>query len=120
MKNIPNIFTLLNLCMGSISIILILQTNESIISLQGNEWRIFFPENISWASAFLLLAAVIDFLDGFVARLFKATSEMGKQLDSLADVVSFGVAPGTNGIGNFINLAASLNAISNGSCMATG
>lgn len=35
----------------------------------------------------------MDFLDGFVARLFKATSEMGKQLDSLADLVSFGVAP---------------------------
>jgi CDP-diacylglycerol--serine O-phosphatidyltransferase len=94
MKNIPNIFTLLNLCMGCIAIILILQTNESIISLQGNEWKIYFPESISWAAAFLLLAAIIDFLDGFVARLFKATSEMGKQLDSLADVVSFGVAPG--------------------------
>jgi CDP-diacylglycerol--serine O-phosphatidyltransferase len=94
MKNIPNIFTLLNLCMGCIAIILILQTNESILSMQGNEWRIYFPESIAWASVFLLLAAVIDFFDGFVARLFKATSEMGKQLDSLADVVSFGVAPG--------------------------
>ena len=40
-----------------------------------------------------MYAAFVDFLDGFVARLFKATSEMGKQLDSLADVVSFGVAP---------------------------
>ena len=40
-----------------------------------------------------IAAAVVDFLDGFVARLLKATSEMGKQLDSLADVVSFGVAP---------------------------
>ena len=38
-------------------------------------------------------AAVVDFLDGFLARLFKATSPMGKQLDSLSDVVSFGVAP---------------------------
>ena len=94
MKNIPNIFTLLNLCMGSIAIVLILQNNESIINIQGYEWKIYFPESISWASAFLLLAAIIDFLDGFVARLFKATSEMGKQLDSLADVVSFGVAPG--------------------------
>jgi len=94
MKNIPNIFTLLNLCMGFIAIVLILQTNESIINMQGGEWKIYFPESIAWASAFLLLAAVVDFLDGFVARLFKATSEMGKQLDSLADVVSFGVAPG--------------------------
>jgi len=37
---------------------------------------------------------VIDFLDGFVARIFNATSAIGKQLDSLADIVSFGVAPG--------------------------
>jgi CDP-diacylglycerol--serine O-phosphatidyltransferase len=36
---------------------------------------------------------IVDFLDGFVARLLKATSPMGKQLDSLSDVVSFGVAP---------------------------
>jgi len=40
------------------------------------------------------MAAVVDFFDGFVARLMKADSAMGKQLDSLADVVSFGVAPG--------------------------
>lgn len=46
------------------------------------------------ASLFIGLAALVDFLDGFVARLFKASSEMGKQLDSLADLVSFGVAPG--------------------------
>jgi CDP-diacylglycerol--serine O-phosphatidyltransferase len=52
------------------------------------------PEKIWMASLFIGIAAVVDFLDGFVARLFKATSEMGKQLDSLADVVSFGVAPG--------------------------
>lgn len=51
------------------------------------------PERIWMASLFIAIAAVIDFLDGFVARLFKASSEMGKQLDSLADVVSFGVAP---------------------------
>ena len=52
------------------------------------------PESIYLASIFIAIAAVIDFLDGFVARLLKASSEMGKQLDSLADVVSFGVAPG--------------------------
>jgi CDP-diacylglycerol--serine O-phosphatidyltransferase len=43
---------------------------------------------------FIFLAAIADFFDGFVARMVKADSEMGKQLDSLADVVSFGVAPG--------------------------
>ena len=94
MKQIPNIFTLLNLVAGFVAIILTLQTGETILNLQGGEWKIYLPEKIWWASIFLGLAAVIDFLDGFVARLFKATSEMGKQLDSLADVVSFGVAPG--------------------------
>lgn len=94
MKQIPNLFTLLNLCMGTIAIVLTLQTGESIINIQGAEWKIYLPEKIWWASVFIGLAAVIDFFDGFVARLFKATSEMGKQLDSLADVVSFGVAPG--------------------------
>jgi CDP-diacylglycerol--serine O-phosphatidyltransferase len=46
------------------------------------------------ASLFIGLAAVVDFFDGFLARLLRADSNMGKQLDSLADVVSFGVAPG--------------------------
>ncbi len=94
MKQIPNIFTLLNLVAGFIAIILTLQTGETILNMQDGEWKIYLPEKIWWASIFLGIAAVIDFLDGFVARLFKATSEMGKQLDSLADVVSFGVAPG--------------------------
>lgn len=94
MKQIPNLFTLLNLCCGFIAIILILQTGESIVSLQDGAWQIFLPERIWWATVFIGIAAIIDFLDGFVARLFKATSEMGKQLDSLADMVTFGVAPG--------------------------
>lgn len=47
-----------------------------------------------WAAIFICLAALFDFLDGFAARLLKAYSEIGKELDSLADVVSFGVAPG--------------------------
>lgn len=94
MKEIPNIFTLLNLVAGFIAIILTLQTGETILNIQGGEWKIYLPEKIWWASILLGIAAIIDFLDGFFARLFKATSEMGKQLDSLADVVSFGVAPG--------------------------
>jgi CDP-diacylglycerol--serine O-phosphatidyltransferase len=51
-------------------------------------------ENIYLASIFIGIAAIVDFLDGLVARLLNVPSEMGKQLDSLADVVSFGVAPG--------------------------
>src|SRR5690606_36293317 len=42
----------------------------------------------------ILISAVLDFLDGFMARLLKVPSELGKQLDSLADMVTFGVAPG--------------------------
>jgi CDP-diacylglycerol--serine O-phosphatidyltransferase len=52
------------------------------------------PEKLTWAAICIIIAAIIDFLDGFVARLLKATSSLGKQLDSLSDVVSFGVAPG--------------------------
>ncbi|MFM1969407.1 MAG: hypothetical protein RL152_784, partial [Bacteroidota bacterium] len=80
--------------MGTIAIVLILQTGETILNQQGLEWKIYLPEKIWWASICLLIAAIIDFLDGFVARLMHARSEMGKQLDSLSDVVSFGVAPG--------------------------
>ena len=58
----------------------------------GNQF-VNIPEKIWLASVFIMIAAIVDFLDGFVARLLKASSEMGKQLDSLSDVVSFGVAP---------------------------
>jgi CDP-diacylglycerol---serine O-phosphatidyltransferase len=95
MKNqIPNIFTLLNLFFGCMAIVFALQTNSVIIYLNDQYNSSFnIPEKISWAAICIIIAAVIDFLDGFVARLLKATSEMGKQLDSLSDVVSFGVAP---------------------------
>ena len=63
------------------------------VNTEGAQY-IDMPERAMIASLFIGLAAVVDFLDGFVARLFKATSAMGKQLDSLADIVSFGVAPG--------------------------
>ena len=94
-KQIPNLFTLLNLVSGCLAIIFILQTGETLV-VQSDEgtWVPQLPEKIWWGSIFIGIAAIVDFLDGFVARLFKATSEMGKQLDSLADVVSFGVAPG--------------------------
>lgn len=75
LKNIPNLITLLNLFSGILSIYF---ASKGDLSLAG--WLIF-------------LAAIFDFLDGMSARLLKAWSEIGKQLDSLADVVSFGVAP---------------------------
>jgi CDP-diacylglycerol---serine O-phosphatidyltransferase len=91
---IPNLFTLLNLVFGCIAIIFILQNGITIVNINNIDQAVDIPEKIWMASLFIGLAAVIDFVDGFVARLFKATSEMGKQLDSLADLVSFGVAPG--------------------------
>lgn len=75
-KHIPNAITSLNLLSGCIAI---------VFAFQGTYLT----------AAFLIaLAAIFDFLDGFAARLLKAYSPIGKELDSLADVVSFGVAPG--------------------------
>lgn len=75
-KNLANYITLGNLVCGCISIYFL------------------FENKIDMAFWLIIVAAVLDFFDGFVARLVKADSEMGKQLDSLADMVSFGVAPG--------------------------
>ena len=73
---IPNFITSLNIISGLVAI---------VFAIDGC---------LVWAGIFICIAAVFDFLDGFAARLLKAYSEMGKQLDSLADLVSFGVAPG--------------------------
>jgi CDP-diacylglycerol--serine O-phosphatidyltransferase len=94
MKQIPNLFTLLNLLLGCLAIVNIVQTGLTIMNDDAGMQLVEIPETMYWASVYIAAAAVIDFFDGFIARLFKATSDMGKQLDSLADVVSFGVAPG--------------------------
>lgn len=93
MKHIPNFFTLLNLIFGCFAIVFVLQNGISIQYGAEGAQLVDIPERIFLAPLFIGLAAVVDFLDGFIARLFGASSEMGKQLDSLADVVSFGVAP---------------------------
>ena len=74
-KHIPNTITSMNLISGTLGV---------IFTLQGHI-EIAFP--------LMLLAVVFDFFDGFAARLLKAYSEIGKELDSLADMVSFGVLP---------------------------
>jgi CDP-diacylglycerol---serine O-phosphatidyltransferase len=94
MKHIPNLFTLLNLFFGCCAIVFLLQNGISVFYNGENPQLVDMPEKTVIASLFIGMAALVDFLDGFIARLFKATSAMGKQLDSLADVVSFGVAPG--------------------------
>jgi CDP-diacylglycerol---serine O-phosphatidyltransferase len=75
MKHIPNFITSLNLAAGFIAII-----------FAGNG-------DLVTASWLIVGAMIFDFLDGFTARLLKAYSDVGKELDSLADIVSFGVAP---------------------------
>ena len=93
MNQLPNIFTLLNLICGCVAIVFSMQNGITIQYDSSGAQFIDLSEKIWMASLFIGIAAVVDFLDGFVARLFNASSEMGKQLDSLADVVSFGVAP---------------------------
>jgi CDP-diacylglycerol--serine O-phosphatidyltransferase len=78
-KYIPNFITLLNLSMGIGSI---------YFSNMGS------GSALMYAGYLIFLAAIFDFFDGFAARLLNAKSDIGLQLDSLADMVSFGVAPG--------------------------
>jgi CDP-diacylglycerol--serine O-phosphatidyltransferase len=75
-SHIPNFVTLLGLTSGSLSV---------FFAIDGH---------LTLAGIFILLASGFDFLDGMAARLFKAYSAFGKELDSLADVISFGLAPG--------------------------
>lgn len=72
---VPNSLTSLNLLLGFIAIV------------------VAFGDQPVNAGYFIIAATIPDFLDGFFARLLKAQSEFGKQLDSLADLVSFGIAP---------------------------
>lgn len=74
-KHIPNLVTGLNAASGTMAI---------FMALYGQ---------LIWAAGFIILGMVFDFFDGLVARLLHVKSEMGKELDSLADVISFGVAP---------------------------
>lgn len=75
-KHIPNTITCLNLFCGCLAV------------------YFAFHGNLVYSAYLVGLAAVLDFLDGMLARLLKAYSEIGKQLDSLADMVSFGFVPG--------------------------
>lgn len=75
-QNIPNFITCGNLLCGCLAIVQV------------------FEGNLGWAVAFVGIAAVLDFLDGFAARLLGVSSPIGKDLDSLADMVTFGVVPG--------------------------
>jgi CDP-diacylglycerol--serine O-phosphatidyltransferase len=75
-RNIPNIITLANLTCGLFAIFFA------------------FEGNLVLSATFIFYGAFFDFFDGLLARILKVGSEFGKQLDSLADMVTFGVAPG--------------------------
>lgn len=83
-KYIPNTITCLNLVSGCFAIMMSFFTAETF-AFGWLGWQ--------WAVAFIFAAAVFDFFDGFAARCLHAYSEIGKELDSLSDLVSFGVAP---------------------------
>ena len=72
---IPNLFTFANLSFGVLSLLCV------------------FDENFILASIFIICAALVDRYDGRIARMLNVSSDLGKELDSLADLVSFGVAP---------------------------
>jgi len=72
---IPNVFTFINLSCGVISILSVMD------------------EKYAMAGVFILLAGLVDRYDGRIARFLNVSSDLGKELDSLADLVSFGVAP---------------------------
>lgn len=81
---IPNAITLLNLLCGAIAITLSFHSDDIFQGgLTGQQW----------ACIFIVSAAVFDFCDGLSARLLGAYSPLGKELDSLSDLVSFGLAP---------------------------
>lgn len=82
-KNIPNFITALNLGAGCMAIIAASNGIREFWGLHG----------FQWAFLFMAMGALADFLDGFAARALKAYSELGKELDSLCDLVTFGVAP---------------------------
>lgn len=85
-NSIPNFLTSLNLLCGSVAVVFALQNDFYMVGI------------------FLSIAAVMDFADGFAARLLKAYSPMGKELDSLADMISFGLLPSVLIFTQFENL----------------
>lgn len=75
-KHIPNFVTMINLFCGCCALVCV------------------FNELFEWVFIFLLMSGIADYADGMVARLLNVKSPLGKELDSLADMVSFGVVPG--------------------------
>ena len=81
--NIPNSITCINLVAGCLAIIAAAKGDNFLWGMHAYQW----------AFIFIAIGAVADFLDGFAARALHAYSNLGKELDSLCDLVTFGVAP---------------------------
>jgi len=94
MKHIPNFLTICNLICGCLAIVSVLSAPSYLNTVN---FETFYPvigvNQMVWGSVFIGIAALFDMLDGMAARVLNAHSYIGKDLDSLADVVSFGVAP---------------------------
>lgn len=94
MKHLPNLLTLANLFFGCAAISFVLGAQNFTTAFNLDEYiEVPAIEQPYWGSVFIFLAALCDLLDGFAARSLKVFSPIGKDLDSFADMVSFGVAP---------------------------
>jgi CDP-diacylglycerol--serine O-phosphatidyltransferase len=78
-KYIPNLFTLANMSFGLASVLFLLQAGH--------------PHKAIIVPIFIFLGGVADFFDGYFARILNVSTDMGKQLDSFADIITFGIAP---------------------------
>ncbi len=90
---IPNLFTCLNLFCGVAAVATALQKGLSTHTDDNGITYFFVPITLTTASIFIFFACIADVLDGALARVLKGYSAIGKQLDSLADLISFGLAP---------------------------
>jgi CDP-diacylglycerol--serine O-phosphatidyltransferase len=87
-KNLPNLLTLANLSFGVLAILVTSSTDKISLNKPGDDISLIY-----FSCLFVMAAAVFDRFDGKLARKLDATSDLGKQLDSLCDLISFGVAP---------------------------
>ncbi len=93
-KHIPNTLTLANLFCGCIAIYLVIDSIINKVNYTGDFGRTILESNFKNIAILIFLSSVFDFADGLVARALNVKSELGAQLDSLADMVTFGVFPG--------------------------
>lgn len=98
MRHLPNLLTLANLFCGCLAVVCILNAQPFLFQTPTGDpdlhwsWS-YGVTQMQWGGILIFLAALFDLLDGFAARSLKVFSPIGADLDSLADVVSFGVAP---------------------------